>query len=79
MRNTTKKVEARITANRRLAEIVKGKFADTPIEDNLLFDKLRERINYSFESERITEERLIEIIQAIREIKAELSQGESSE
>lgn len=78
MRSTTKKVEARIVANRRLAEIVKKKFEDTPIEDNLLFDKLRERINYSFESERITENRLIEIIQAIREIKAELSQEDGA-
>lgn len=77
MRNTTSKVEARIVANRRLAEIVKSKFEDTPIEDNLLFDKLRERINYKFERERITEDRLIEIIQAIRDIKAELSSGES--
>lgn len=73
MRSTTSKVEARIRANRRLAELVKKKFEDTPIEDNLLFDKLRERINYSFENERITEDRLIEIIQAIREIKSELS------
>jgi len=79
MRNTTSKVEARIRANRRLAELVKSKFQDTPIEDNLLFDKLRERINYNFENERITEDRLIEIIQAIRDIKSEISVGEKSE
>ena len=75
MRNTTKKVEARITANRRLAELVKKKFEDAPLDDNILFDRLRDRINDRFEHEKITEERLIDILRAIREIKDELSDG----
>lgn len=79
MRNTTKKVEARIVANQRLAQIVRKKFHNDAIANNLLFDQLRDRINYRFEDDKITEDRLIDIIRAINEIKAEMSTGTEEE
>lgn len=72
MRNTTHKVEARIIANKRLAKIVCKKCSDDPLEENKAFDLLRQRINHDFERDKITEERLIDIIRVINEVKTEL-------
>lgn len=71
-KNSTMSVEDRIKANCRLANIVQSKFEDDPIDNNQAFDRLRLRINHNFESdESITEEKLIHIINAIYEIKAD--------
>lgn len=78
LRNTTRKVEARIIANRRLAEIVRKKCSNDPLEDNKAFDLLRQRINHDFERDKITEERLIDIIRVINEVKIDLASSSDS-
>lgn len=69
---TTKKVAARIRANQRLARLVESKFEEDPIENNEAFNKLRKRINYNFEAEKITEEQLMLMVNAIYEVKKEI-------
>lgn len=64
---------ARILSNRRLAEIIKSKFEDDPIENNLAFEKLCVRINENFDKDdSITHDRLYQIINAIYEMKKEI-------
>lgn len=75
-KSTTDEVSKRIKANKRLAKIVEAKFTDDCIENNEAFERLRKRINYNFNgSDRITEEKLISIINAIYEIKKEIKES----
>lgn len=70
---TTNKVASRIRANQRLARLVQNKFEDDPIETNIAFERLRMKINHNFENgDRITEERLMDIVNAIYEVKKEI-------
>lgn len=68
--------EARIIANQRLAQLVKKKFVSDPINENLAFDMLAQRVNHDFKNgDKITEKKLIAIINAIYEIRKELQEG----
>ena len=72
----TKKItfKERIVANQRLADILKRKFDNEALDNNEAFELLKEKINEkSFEENSITDERLIKIVNAIWEIKKELS------
>lgn len=65
--------EARIVANNRLADLVVAKFDESPVENHIAFERLRERINHDFDNgDPITEEKLMAIVNAIYEVKEEV-------
>ena len=77
-KSTTKKVHHRIIANQRLAKLVQDKFEKDPLENNQAFERLREKVNYTFDgSEKITEDALILIVNAIYQVKKELHHKDS--
>lgn len=62
----------RIVANQRLAKLVKDKFVPDAINENLAFERLQEMVNHDFKNgDKITEEALISIVNAIYRIKRE--------
>lgn len=64
----------RIIANQRLGRIVKGKFSDDPIANNDAFERLKMKLNDSMDkADPITSEKLERIVNAIYELKRELS------
>jgi len=76
-KSSTEAVNARIRANKRLAKLVSSKFDNDPIDNNEAFERLRRRVNHDFDNgEKITEEKLIAIVNAMYQIKREASSQE---
>jgi len=68
--------KARIVANQRLAKLVKEKFESDPINEAIAFDILASRVNHDFRNgDRITDEKLIAIINVIYQIRKEIHEG----
>ena len=69
-----KKVENRILANKRLAALVKSRFKYDMVDENQAFERLRKLINFDFDlDDRITEEQLISIVNAMYIVKLEFN------
>ena len=61
-----------------MAKLVQDKFEKDPLENNQAFERLREKVNYTFDgSEKITEDALILIVNAIYQVKKELHHKDS--
>ena len=70
--NTTSKVQARIEANANLASLLHNQLTQSAVDENIAFDKLRDKINHNFAGQnKITEKVLIDIINALHEVKQE--------
>lgn len=68
--------KARILANQRLAKLVKDKFESDPINELIAFDILASRVNHDFKNgDKITDEKLMAIINMIYEIRREIKEG----
>lgn len=68
----------RILANQRLAKIVKNKFENDPIKNDIAFDILKAKINDTLDhDEPITSERLARIVNAIYEVREEARRSAS--
>ena len=71
-RKSQETIKARIISNQRLGNLVKGKLGKDAIENEIMFEKLCNRINQNFQDdERVTHERLILIINEIHNMKKE--------
>jgi len=69
---------ARIIANARLAELLRSKFESDPIASDIAFERLKMRINDEMHNgDPITSEKLVQIINAIHEIKEEVKREQS--
>jgi len=68
------KFRERVEATKKLAEIIKMKFDDDPIENDKAFERLKAKIGFDPNSgEKITDQRLAEIVDAIHELKKEIN------
>ncbi|MEN8236151.1 MAG: hypothetical protein ABFQ95_01160 [Pseudomonadota bacterium] len=64
----------RVIAEQKLAELIKMKFDDDPIQNDKAFERLRLKINDDLASgDPITDERLAKFVEAIHELKSEIS------
>jgi hypothetical protein len=70
--------ESRIRCNRHLAEIVKRRFNEDPIENDKAFEVLKKKINFDFQDDPITSEQLRAVVEAIYAVKKEYSDSPSS-
>jgi hypothetical protein len=71
-----KQHEDRIQANRRFAEIGRDKFVSDPINENIAFEMLAHRVNHDFsKNDKITEEKLMAIVNEIHKIREEIRKG----
>lgn len=77
LKRSFKQQEQRILANQRFAKLIKSKFESDPINENIAFDILQHRVNHDFKAgDKITEEKLVAIINVVYQIKKEIEMGQ---
>lgn len=77
LKPTFRQQQERILANQRFAKLIKSKFQNDPINENIAFDILQHRVNHDFKNgDKITEEKLVAIINMVYQIKKEIEMGQ---